>query len=153
MGFPEVLVPLVVLPLMCLVPIVIVLILSKSNQHKRELLSRERLAAIEKGVPMPLELPENRRHKNPLRSALITVGVGIGLTVFFASITPAHEQGPWGLGILIAMVGLGMLVHWFAGGKAEWQKQRELDEELQRAYIDRLKAGLPAPRAETSNAD
>src|SRR5262245_13711750 len=121
MEFPEVLVPLVALPTMMVVPVLIVLILSRSNRQKRELLSRERLAAIEKGVPMPLDLPEARRSKNPLRGALVTIGVGIGLTVFFASLQTGNEEAPWGIGVLIALVGLGLLVHWFAGGKKEWE--------------------------------
>jgi hypothetical protein len=152
MGFPEILVPLVVMPMLCLVPVVIVFIVSRSNRHRRELLSRERLAAIEKGMTPPLDMPEsNRSHRNPLRSSLITVGAGIGLAVFFASI-PAEEGSPWGLGVLVALIGLGLLAHWFAGGKAEWERQRVLDEELQRAYIDRLRAGLPA-KTETPAAD
>jgi hypothetical protein len=46
-----------------------------------------------------------------------------------------------------------MVVHWFAGGKTEWERQRALDEELQKAYIERLRSGLPSVKTETPNAD
>ena len=80
-------------------------------RDKREFLSRERLAAIEKGLDMPLlDSPKPRPPRSPLRWAIITIAVGIGLALFLAMFSRGAGIS-WGIGVLIALVGLAMLVH------------------------------------------
>ncbi len=120
------------------VGILIFYIMGKQAREERAMLNRERLAAIDKGLDVPLfDLKEPKLRRSPLRSALQTLAIGIGLCV------PVLGYGPgaWMWGFLLALVGLAMLAHWLLGGKLEWERERELDEALRRAYIDRLQAG------------
>jgi hypothetical protein len=137
------LIPIVIVPVVMAVPIAIVYIVMRSVRHKRELLSRERLAAIEKGLDVPLmDMPELQQRKDPSLAGMILVGLGIGLAIFFRSVAPEH--GPWGIGVMLALIGVAILAHWLIRGRAEWERDRALDEDLRRAYIDRLRGGLPA---------
>ena len=53
------LVPIVVMPVIMAVPVIIVALVMRALRHKRELLSRERLAAIEKGLDVPfMDMPD-----------------------------------------------------------------------------------------------
>jgi hypothetical protein len=36
---------------------------------------------------------------------------------------------------------VAMLLHWFMRGRQEWETDRELDRELRRAQIERLRGG------------
>ncbi len=113
-------------------------LVGKQAREERAMLNRERLAAIEKGLDVPLfDLKEPRLRRSPLSSALQTLAIGVGLCV------PVLGYGPgaWMWGFLLALLGLAMLTHWLLGGKQEWERERELDEALRRAYIDRLQAG------------
>jgi Domain of unknown function (DUF6249) len=126
----------------------IVYMVSRTNREKREILSRERLLAIEKGMEVPLlELPPIRSLSSPLRGALVVTGLGVGLAFMFASLP--GEGHPAAIGGVLVCIGVARLIHWFAGGRDEWQRQQVLDEELRRAYIERLRGGskTEAPRA------
>jgi len=102
-------------------------------RRREETLSRERLAAIERGIPPALlERPRHRRRGSPRAGALVLLAVGVG--VCFALWQSGETQWGWGVALLI---------HWQTGGGAAWQRQQALNEELQRAHIDLLRrAGL-----------
>jgi hypothetical protein len=105
-------------------------------KRKEERLSRERLAAAEKGIPPALlERPPRRQRANPRAGALVLLAVGVGLS-FALWQSGARE---WGWGALPALIGVALLIHWQAGGSESWQRQVVLSEELQRAYIDLLR--------------
>ena len=79
----EILVPIVAIVFALSIPIVAII----TEYLKRRLAARERMLAIEKGVELPpLEVEETvRREKTPLltlRSGLVWLGVGAGLTIF-----------------------------------------------------------------------
>jgi multisubunit Na+/H+ antiporter MnhC subunit len=126
----------------------------RSSVHKRELQSRERMAAIEKGLEIPImDEPRSSRAHNPLQGALVLMAVGTGLLIFFLSL-PVREGNPWGIGVMLMLIGVAMLAHWFIRGRAEWDRDRALDEDLRRAYIERLRAGsAPAATTEAPKAD
>ena len=69
---------------------------------------------------------------------MVTTFTGVGLAIFL------WRFGLGGVGLLLASIGLGMLLHWFVGGRQEWERQQTLDEELSRAYIERLRVGAAA---------
>ena len=102
-----------------------------------EALSRERLAAIEKGVPPPAPPPEHpkppERAGHPLKPTLATLAVGIALLIGLA---PNHRV--WGM--VVTGLGIAGVCHWFAVGRNEWRRQQGMEEEIHRAYVDYLKA-------------
>jgi hypothetical protein len=112
---------------------------TRTNIANVEAQSRVRVAAIEKGVPLPeLEkeaeppkLPERASH--PLKATLAVLAVGIALWVGLA---PNHRV--WGM--VVTAWGIAGLCHWFVAGKEEWKRQRAMDEEMHLAYVQYLKA-------------
>ena len=102
-----------------------------------EALSRERVAAIEKGVPLPEPPPQHpklpERAGHPLKPTLATLAVGIALLIGLA---PSHRV--WGMAV--TALGIAGVCHWLVAGRTEWQRQRVMDEEMHRAYVEYLKA-------------
>ncbi|HVT59476.1 MAG TPA: DUF6249 domain-containing protein [Thermoanaerobaculia bacterium] len=135
--------PLAVLVIFCgcTLSAIILILAFRAGHHKREMLSRERLAAIEKGMEITLLEPSRPRQANPLAGVFVLIAVGIGISLFLWQVGGGEA---WGVGLIPGTVGLGLLAHWLAGGKRDWERQRALDEELRRAYIDRLRGGAPA---------
>jgi uncharacterized protein DUF6249 len=122
-------------------------------QKRRELLSRERLAAIEKGLDVPvLDAPSPQRRMNPLQSALLLMAAGAGLEGA-AVLQHGYATSPvMGLGIILMFIGMAQLAYWFLGGRMEWERQRALDEELRRAYIARLQNASSLPPSNNPSA-
>jgi hypothetical protein len=110
---------------------------TRANIAHLEALSRERLAAIEKGVPLPEREPEHpklpERASHPLKPTLATLAVGIALLVGLA---PSHRV--WGM--VVTALGIAGVCHWLVAGRNEWQRQQIMEEEMHRAYVDYLKA-------------
>ena len=100
-------------------------------------LAQERVAAIEKGVPLPpreSEHPEPPvRAGHPLKPTLSVLAVGIALWV---GLSPDHRV--WGM--VVSAFGIAGLAHWFVAGSDEWKRQRAMDEEMHQAYVQYLKA-------------
>ncbi len=103
----------------------------------QEALSRERVAAIEKGVPLPEPRPEPpkppERAGHPLKPTFATLAVGIALLL---SLAPSYRV--WGM--VVTALGIAGVCHWFVAGRNEWQGQQAMEEEMHRAYVEYLKA-------------
>lgn len=125
----------------CAVTIAFVL---RHISRSRELLSRERIAAIEKGLDLPLERPRRRLPFHPKRLGILLVTLGIGLTVSLIILRGGGRA--WGWGVLVVAAGVANLLYWDEGGRKEWEKAAGLEEELMRAYIRRVDA-RPEPAA------
>lgn len=106
-----------------------------------EALSRERVAAIEKGAPLPEREHEHpkppERAGHPLKLTLATLAVGIALLIGLA---PNHRV--WGM--VVTALGIAGVCHWLVAGRAEWRRQQVMQEEIHRAYVDYLKAQTTA---------
>ena len=102
-----------------------------------EALSRERVAAIEKGVPIPERKPEPpkppQRAGHPLKPTFATLAVGLALLF---GLPPNLRV--WGM--VVTAIGLAGLCHWFVAGKNEWRRQQVMDDEAHHAYVEYLKA-------------
>ncbi|MDI6697483.1 MAG: DUF6249 domain-containing protein [Candidatus Saccharicenans sp.] len=100
-----------------------VLIIIWINQRKRQkvldLIHKERLAAIEKGLPYP-EWPdyhingEGKNQENPkgtLGAGIILAMIGIGMTLMFY-LWPSLRI-LWPVGLVIVFTGLGVMISFF----------------------------------------
>jgi hypothetical protein len=116
----------VILPVMGLfIPIIaivgglgIALTAMRHQARKAELEHQERLAAIEKGVPLPPAMLPPARRRNPYIWGFILIG--FGLAMMLAMIIEGDSD--WGYGLLFTLPGLGILLANHLFGKA---KQRE----------------------------
>ena len=110
---------------------------TRANIAYLEALSRERVAAIEKGVPLPEKaaeppkLPERAGH--PLKPTLAVLAIGIAL---WAGLPADHRV--WGM--VVTAFGFAGLCHWVIAGKDEWKRHRAMDDEMHQAYVQYLKA-------------
>ena len=118
----------------------VVFLVLRYLQRSRELLSAERRAAIEKGLDAPLDLGVRPRRVlwNPLKTAVLLIGTGLGIAFLFAG----HNE--WVSGGFVIIIGLANLAYYRLAGKREWEREVALREELHRAYLRRLNAGAPA---------
>ena len=89
------------------------------QQRLLELAQRERIAAIEKGLPVPPSpaieaftgtYATMRKVHGLLIGGLVTLGLGIGLSVALL-LMPLHDGGDaWPMGIIPAFVGISLLI-------------------------------------------
>jgi Domain of unknown function (DUF6249) len=125
-----------------ILPMSVVAIAFRVAGRKREMRNRERLAAIEKGLDFALiEPPRPNRQTSSRAGAIVLIAVGIGVAVALGVFV---SEPVWAFGLIPGLIGLGLLAHWFTGGKREWERQQALDEERQRAYIDLMRRIGPA---------
>jgi hypothetical protein len=107
------------------------------QHHRRALVHRERLAAIEKGLPLPPEAtaslsPEAERRRSwnvqslLLLAGLVWLSLGIStyvvLSAIFAANSPSAAEVPRGLewiGLAPAMIGLSHLVVYAVGRRRD----------------------------------
>ncbi len=125
-----------------ILPMSVVAIAFRVAGRRREMRNRERLAAIEKGLDFALiEPPRPIRQTSSRAGAIVLIAVGIGVAVALGVFV---SEPVWAFGLIPGVIGLGLLAHWFTGGKREWERQLALDEERQRAYIDLMRRIGPA---------
>jgi hypothetical protein len=101
--------------------------------RKKELVHKERLFALEKGLPLP-EPPEKK--EKPVYATrrawgLVWFGMGLATTVALAFNPAAADVNAWGWGLIPTFIGAGLLVAGFLD-KREWD-QRRLEEKPEEA--------------------
>lgn len=107
--------------------LVIWLVRSSRKQRRLELIHAERLAAIQKGVPLP-ELPDyeellhgRTRHHSPatfnprwpLGLGAIFGMLGIGICLALRLSGDAYHNQIWPFGLIPVFLGLGLVLHYF----------------------------------------
>jgi hypothetical protein len=99
----------------------------RKKRHKRELNHKERLAALEKGLPMPELfdaeekfaplLADHMRARSlnprwPLGVGALCVVLGIGTSVVFKLTNDPDVNTFWPFGLLGAFLGVGLFLHY-----------------------------------------
>jgi hypothetical protein len=96
----------------------------RNRRHKLDLIHKERLAAMEKGIPMP-ELPEyevpqprlgiaDRLALNPrwplgLGTISILLGLGVSVALYFSG--DSYHNEVWPFGLIGVFLGVGLYLH------------------------------------------
>jgi hypothetical protein len=134
--------PVIVMLAMSAAAIAIVALVMRHKRQMREMLSRERLAALDKGVEIPWEMDfrrPSRARRLHLKSGVILLGAGLGLTLV------STLQGNWGerrdvltWALFLLVMGATSVLYDRYVGRAEWERTMAMDEALTRAYIRRL---------------
>jgi hypothetical protein len=97
---------------------------NQSRQKKMEIIHEERMAAMEKGIPLP-EFPlEPVRERRPpdlniitiLGTVLLTLSVGT-MVVLYELNLPAASHGDWIAPLPLAFLGVGLIAYPFLQGK------------------------------------
>ncbi len=91
--------------------------------RRKEFEHRERVLAMEKGLPVPMETPpvERPRYSNRRANGLVLTGIGLALTIAMW-MEDGTSTGMWGL--IPLFIGIGLLI---AGhlDKREWERDRD----------------------------
>jgi hypothetical protein len=150
-GMDENIAPMVVTLVMVTAAVLIVNLVMRHKRQIRELLSRERLAALDKGVEIPWEMElkrPQRARRFQLKAGVLLLAAGVGLALI------APLQGSWNDQRDVLTPAIFLLVMGVAGvlydryvGKAEWERTIAMDEALTRAYIRRIEGSAERTRA------
>lgn len=100
-----------------------------SGGRKKDLEHRERLTAMEKGLPVPdpLQKPVRRVHSSRRASGLVMTGIGIALTVGMVG-ADGFDDG-W-VGLIPLLIGIGLLI-------AAHLDKREFEEDRERERVEK----------------
>ena len=93
--------------------------------RKKDLAHKERLFALEKGLPLP-EPPEKK--EKPIYSTrrawgLVWFGLGLALTIGLGTNPAASDVNAWAWGLIPTFIGGGLLIAAFLD-KKEWEQRR-----------------------------
>ncbi len=131
---PFTLIASLLIPVVALIFVAVVIwLVFRAAAHRRELLSKERLAALEHGVPLPpATFLEGLRHRprSSLKTTAGVLGAGAGMTVALLICCPESRLWGWGVGLIV--VGLVHLAYWSIRGRREWEEARAREAELAR---------------------
>ena len=78
----------------------------RSKRLRDKMIHEERLAAIEKGVPVPALPAEPPRQKNYVMQGMVWMAIGLGLLALAWS----EADFPLGIGIIFIFIGLAILI-------------------------------------------
>lgn len=105
----------------CLIAITAVIM----NGRRKELEHRERILAMEKGLPVPspttVEI-DRPKYSGRRANGLVLTGIGLALTIALTAEEGFTDGGMWGL--IPMFIGIGLLI---AGmlDKREWEAERQ----------------------------
>jgi Domain of unknown function (DUF6249) len=105
-------------------PVIIVIAILVHKARRTQRIHQTVVALAEKGLPIPPDLFVDKPaadNTSPLHKAVILIGTGAGLTIFFLSLPDRHT--PWGVGMIPLLIGLGYLIVWKLEGKKEDKKE------------------------------
>jgi len=87
--------------------IVIVVVIIRHRKERAEMLHKERMMALEKGLPVPTDVLEPPRKKRPYVTGLVWAGIGVAI-VLWGIIEQEDDLNAWGLVPLF--VGIALII-------------------------------------------
>ena len=90
--------------------VVVLLIVVSAFRNRRaraEMLHRERMLALEKGLPVPPDYLENPKKRRPFVAGLVWAGIGLG-SVLWGLLEGEGDTNAWGL--IPFFVGIALLI-------------------------------------------
>ena len=97
----------------------------RAKQHRLDIIHQERLAAMDKGIPLPelpIDPPEAIRRPDPrvpLILGIVLLAVGGGSMIALHFVAEMARGGFWTLPLPVALVGLGLMLYHFLAGTRE----------------------------------
>lgn len=88
--------------------VIIVVVAINAQFKRRELEHKERMLALEKGLPVPSSLvTEEPKQRNPYRAPLVWIAIGVGMLVFALVKSKASIAG---LSAIPLCIGIALLI-------------------------------------------
>jgi hypothetical protein len=109
--------------------IALIIVAINAAGRKKDLEHKERLIAMEKGLPLPDPPEKDTRPVHSTRRAwgLIWVGLGLALTIALAVNPDSADVAAWGWGLIPLFIGAGLLVASVLD-KREFEQRRSEDK-------------------------
>jgi hypothetical protein len=92
----------------------------RERQHRLDLVHEERLAAMEKGIPLPelpIDPPKIERPPNPrgfLVHGIVWTALGVGSMITVRLVEGPVVQNPvWPFPLPVALLGIGLMLYYF----------------------------------------
>ena len=97
--------------------------------RKKDLDHKERLVALEKGLPLPEPPEKETRPVHAARRAwgLVWAGIGLALTIALATNPEASDVNAWAWGLIPLFIGAGLLIASILDKKEFEKMRREKD--------------------------
>jgi hypothetical protein len=93
----------------------------RNKRMRMQMLHQQRMAAIEKGLPVPLDLVEPPKKTRPYVRGFVFTGIGLGVIIMgaldYESGQSAPDTGLIGIGTIFLLVGLALIL-------GDWLTQR-----------------------------
>lgn len=99
-------IPLVALIGTFVLVIIIVLVVERGRRARSKMIHEERMAAIEKGLPVPPPFVEGYRRPNYAMRGLVLIALGLAFGVW----TLTDSDFPLGIGAILFFMGLAILI-------------------------------------------
>jgi hypothetical protein len=158
--------PVLIVGLVFVFIMTFLILVNRFQKRERELIHAERMAAIEKGLPLPegaFSAPNSGDAKaadeiaalqealkpvpgNSFKSGIALLLLGTGLIAAFLLAQPGW--GHWAWGLVLALLGAADLIYWFVSGRAEWKEAQALRAEARQILMGRLKPASVDPRSD-----
>jgi len=106
-GTMAMLIPIIAIIASFTVVVVIVLAVLHNRRIRHEMLHRERMMALEKGLPVPMDYSEGQSRRRPYVTGLIWAGVGLAV-ILWGIIESENDLNAWGL--IPFFVGVALLI-------------------------------------------
>jgi hypothetical protein len=156
--------PVLIVGLVFVFIMTFLILVNRVQRRERELIHTERMAAMEKGLPLPegsfsapysddarathdiaaLQEALERVPGSSLKTGITLLLLGTGLIAAFLLGQPAW--GHWAWGLVLALLGAAELIYWFAAGRAEWTQGQAFQAEARQLLMRRLKSVSPESR-------
>ena len=97
----------------------------REKQGRLEIIHRERLAAMDKGIPLPelpLDPPMIDKRPDPhvhLVIGIVLMTIGAGAMIALRLVSTVENPAYWPLPLPLATVGLGLMFYYFLAAKQE----------------------------------
>ena len=87
--------------------LIVVIMDNKSRRIRTKLLHDERMLALEKGLPVPMELGDFGRKRRPYVRGLVFLAIGLGLMIFGGI---GNDDDVVGFGAIPALIGVALII-------------------------------------------
>jgi hypothetical protein len=88
--------------------LIVVIMQNRSSRIRVKLLHEERMLALEKGLPVPMDYTDNAPKRRPYIRGLVFTAIGLGLIAWSAMM--GEEQDLGGMGMIPLFIGIALLI-------------------------------------------
>lgn len=102
--------------------LIIVIVENRSRRYRTKMLHDERMAALEKGLPIPMDYPLYQKRRRPYVRGLVFAAIGLGGFIWGIFV---DENAFMGIGLICFLIGLALII----GDRLTASRERDRDRD------------------------